>query len=86
MKDAFEDNKRHKSDNEENSREYEQLPFGEDKFKKAESRDIKVGMLVKIYGDEAFPCDMYLLNTSLKKGICFVETKNLDGETNLKHK
>ena len=36
--------------------------------------------------DEFFPCDMYILNSSLKKGICFVETKNLDGETNLKHK
>jgi hypothetical protein len=29
---------------------------------------------------------MVLLNSSLAKGICYVETKNLDGETNLKHK
>lgn len=29
---------------------------------------------------------MLILNTSEKKGICFIETKNLDGETNLKHK
>jgi magnesium-transporting ATPase (P-type) len=29
---------------------------------------------------------MILLNSSLPKGICYVETKNLDGETNLKHK
>jgi magnesium-transporting ATPase (P-type) len=36
--------------------------------------------------NEYFPCDMLLLNTSLPKGICYVETKNLDGETNLKHK
>jgi magnesium-transporting ATPase (P-type) len=27
-----------------------------------------------------------LLNTSTSKGICYIETKNLDGETNLKHK
>lgn len=27
-----------------------------------------------------------MLNSSLPKGICYVETKNLDGETNLKHK
>lgn len=27
-----------------------------------------------------------LLNSSLSGGICYVETKNLDGETNLKHK
>ena len=29
---------------------------------------------------------MLVLTTSLPKGICYVETKNLDGETNLKHK
>lgn len=27
-----------------------------------------------------------VLQTSLPKGICYIETKNLDGETNLKHK
>lgn len=29
---------------------------------------------------------MLILNSSIPKGICYVETKNLDGETNLKHK
>ena len=29
---------------------------------------------------------MILLATSSKKGDCFIETKNLDGETNLKPK
>ena len=29
---------------------------------------------------------MLLLSSSLKKGIAYVETKNLDGETNMKHK
>ena len=29
---------------------------------------------------------MILLTSSLPKGIAYVETKNLDGETNLKHK
>ena len=27
-----------------------------------------------------------MLNSSGPKGICYIETKNLDGETNLKHK
>ena len=27
-----------------------------------------------------------MLNSSLNGGIAYVETKNLDGETNLKHK
>jgi magnesium-transporting ATPase (P-type) len=29
---------------------------------------------------------MLVVDSSLPKGIAFVETKNLDGETNLKHK
>jgi len=29
---------------------------------------------------------MLLLNSSGPKGISYIETKNLDGETNLKHK
>lgn len=29
---------------------------------------------------------MVVLTSNLPKGICYVETKNLDGETNLKHK
>jgi magnesium-transporting ATPase (P-type) len=41
---------------------------------------------VKIHENEYFPCDMVVLTSNLPKGICYVETKNLDGETNLKHK
>lgn len=36
--------------------------------------------------DEYFPADMVLLGSNDPQGICFVETKNLDGETNMKHK
>lgn len=36
--------------------------------------------------NEYFPCDIVVLNSSEPNGVCFVETKNLDGETNLKHK
>lgn len=49
-------------------------------------RDLKVGQIVKVQDTEFFPADMILLSSSSPKGICYVETKNLDGETNLKHK
>ena len=36
--------------------------------------------------DEQIPCDVLLTKSSDVKGICYVETKSLDGETNLKMK
>ena len=48
-------------------------------------RHIKVGDIVKVLNDEALPADLLILKTS-QDDVCFVETKNIDGETNLKHK
>ena len=50
------------------------------------SKQIEVGNLIKVMDNQSFPCDMILLDSSLGHGICYVETKNLDGETNLKQK
>ena len=47
---------------------------------------MKVGQICKVRCDEYFPADMVLLNSDDPQGICYVETKNLDGETNMKHK
>ncbi len=35
---------------------------------------------------EYFPADIVLLSTTNPEGICYIETMNLDGETNLKMK
>ena len=43
-----------------------------------------MGDFVRIYNEDQIPADIVILNTSDPDGACYVETKNLDGETNLK--
>jgi len=59
---------------------------GQNSFQETEWKKIRVGNIVKVMENQYFPCDVLLVGSSLPKGISYVETKNLDGETNLKHK
>ncbi|GAO14526.1 hypothetical protein UVI_02032370 [Ustilaginoidea virens] len=54
------------------------------RFKKDTWKGIQVGDFVRIYNDDELPADIIILSTSDPDGACYVETKNLDGETNLK--
>lgn len=47
-------------------------------------KNVRVGDFVRIYNDDQIPADIVILSTSDPDGACYVETKNLDGETNLK--
>lgn len=49
-------------------------------------KEIRIGDVIKINVNEQAPADIILLQSSDEKNSCFVETKNLDGETNLKYK
>ncbi|PHH68952.1 hypothetical protein CDD82_166 [Ophiocordyceps australis] len=54
------------------------------RFKKDVWKSLQVGDFVRIYNDDELPADVIILSTSDPDGACYVETKNLDGETNLK--
>jgi P-type E1-E2 ATPase len=45
-----------------------------------------VGDVVKVTKNQGIPADLILISVDNTKETCYVETKNLDGETNLKAK
>ncbi len=57
---------------------------GAARFAKDAWKSLQVGDFVRIYNDDELPADVIILSTSDPDGACYVETKNLDGETNLK--
>jgi phospholipid-translocating ATPase len=57
---------------------------GKARFHQDYWKNVKVGDFVRIYNDDQIPADVVILSTSDPDGACYVETKNLDGETNLK--
>lgn len=57
---------------------------GGGRFHKDAWKNVQVGDFVRLYNDDELPADIIVLSTSDPDGACYVETKNLDGETNLK--
>ena len=48
--------------------------------------NVAVGDIVRVESEESFPADLVLVASSEPEGLCYIETANLDGETNLKIK
>jgi magnesium-transporting ATPase (P-type) len=87
---ALEDISRHKADTKANSTVTEVFDAVSGEFKTVKWADLKVGDVVRVLNRQTIPADLVTLlvaevdKTTAAKGVCYVETKSLDGETNLK--
>ncbi len=60
-----------------------QIP-GSARWERTLWKKLEVGDVVLLRDNEQVPADIVVLSTSDSDGVCYLETKNLDGETNLK--
>jgi phospholipid-transporting ATPase len=84
LKDAVEDLGRFREDLKANRVQVQVLKDGE--LKKIKTSNVKIGDIVYVERDEAFPADLICLASHREDGACYVQTANLDGESNLKCK
>eukprot|EP00286_Rhodomonas_abbreviata_P023395 CAMPEP_0181305238 /NCGR_PEP_ID=MMETSP1101-20121128/9612_1 /TAXON_ID=46948 /ORGANISM="Rhodomonas abbreviata, Strain Caron Lab Isolate" /LENGTH=1030 /DNA_ID=CAMNT_0023411119 /DNA_START=762 /DNA_END=3857 /DNA_ORIENTATION=- len=82
IREILEDKKRHDADAEVNNRLVEVVrPTG---LEKIPWKKVVMGDIVNVTQNSEFPADLILLASTGDQGMCYIDTCNLDGETNLK--
>uniref|UniRef100_A0A3Q3C753 Phospholipid-transporting ATPase n=1 Tax=Haplochromis burtoni TaxID=8153 RepID=A0A3Q3C753_HAPBU len=82
IKEIIEDYKRHKADNTVNKKKTTVLRSGA--WQTFIWKQVAVGDIVKVTNGQHLPADMVIVSSSEPQAMCYIETSNLDGETNLK--
>jgi len=83
IKDGLEDYRRHQSDKQENNMET-CVVTQNNEVKKILWADVKLGDTLLLHHGDLIPADLVIMDTSDEHALAYVQTANLDGETNLK--